>query len=379
MVEEEIYDVAIIGGGLAGLSLAIQCADAGFKTVLFEKDNYPFHKVCGEYISLESWKFLQRLGCGLDKLDLPVIKTLHLSDVKGNLYSFDLPLGGFGISRYSLDYTLYKLGIAKGVTIFTQSKVTDVTYSEALFNVTAIQKQVKAKVAAACYGKRSNLDIKWKRSFATQKTNSFNNYIGIKYHINYEHDSSIISLHNFYNGYCGLSKIEDNKSCLCYLTTAQNLKNSGNSIEEMQRGLLFQNPNLRHIFSSAHFLYHEPLTISQVSFSKKQQVENHVLMLGDTAGMISPLCGNGMSMAMHSSKLAFDSLRPFLANKTSRPVMEKTYEAKWKNAFSKRLWIGRKVQMLFGGNATTSFFLKSMHTFPSLANYLIQSTHGTSF
>lgn len=379
MDEETIYDVAIIGGGLAGLSLAIQCADEGFDVVLFEKENYPFHKVCGEYVSLESWNFLQGLGCELDKLHLPIIKTLHLSDVKGKLYSFDLPLGGFGISRYFLDHSLYKMALAKGVTIFTLCKVTDVTRTGDLFSITTSQRQVKAKVAAGSYGKRSNLDIKWKRPFATQKAGSLNNYIGIKYHVKYQHDASAISLHNFYNGYCGISKIEDNKSCLCYLTTAQNLKDSGNSIEEMQRKILFKNPNLKEIFSSADFLYDEPLAISQISFSKKQQVERHVLMLGDAAGMISPLCGNGMSMAMHSSKLAFDSMRPFLANKTTRQVMEKTYEAEWKKAFSKRLWIGRKVQTLFGGNTTTSIFLKTMNAVPSLASFLIQSTHGTSF
>ncbi len=42
---------AIIGGGLAGLSLSIQLAKAGFKVVLFEKEKYPYHKVCGEYLS----------------------------------------------------------------------------------------------------------------------------------------------------------------------------------------------------------------------------------------------------------------------------------------------------------------------------------------
>ena len=32
------YDVAIIGGGLAGLTLAIQCMRAGYSTILFEKE-----------------------------------------------------------------------------------------------------------------------------------------------------------------------------------------------------------------------------------------------------------------------------------------------------------------------------------------------------
>ena len=48
------YDVAIIGGGLAGLSSAIELRLAGYDVILFEQEKYPFHKVCGEYVSLES-------------------------------------------------------------------------------------------------------------------------------------------------------------------------------------------------------------------------------------------------------------------------------------------------------------------------------------
>ena len=63
----QTFDVAIIGGGLAGLSLSIQCSRAGYTAILFEKEKYPFHKVCGEYISFESWNFINDLG--LDRVD----------------------------------------------------------------------------------------------------------------------------------------------------------------------------------------------------------------------------------------------------------------------------------------------------------------------
>lgn len=379
MTDETLYDIAIIGGGLAGLSLAIQCAEENYRVALFEKETYPFHKVCGEYISFESWNFLQRLGVDLESLDLPVIKTLQLSDSKGCTYSFHLPLGGFGISRYSLDFALYKIALAKGVDVFTNSKVRDVNFSNDMFTITASERQLRAKVAIGSYGKRSNLDIKWKRPFTTQKANSLNNYIGIKYHVKYPHDSNTISLHNFNNGYCGISAIEHGKSCLCYLTTAQNLRDCGNSIEEMQRQILYKNPRLKEIFNSADFLYNEPLAISQISFATKSRVEDHVLMLGDAAGMISALCGNGMSMALHSSKIAFDCIKPFVNKKDERESMEKKYENAWKQTFSKRLWIGRNVQRFFGGNTSTAVFIKTMHSIPPLARFVIQSTQGTSF
>ncbi len=65
------YDVAIVGGGLAGLSLSILLSKKGYQVILFEKEKYPFHKVCGEYISMESWNFIESLGLNLlSELDL---------------------------------------------------------------------------------------------------------------------------------------------------------------------------------------------------------------------------------------------------------------------------------------------------------------------
>ena len=98
--QNKIYDVVIIGGGLAGLALSIQLAKADYNVALFEKEKYPFHKVCGEYISFENWNFLEELGLPLSDWSLPVIKHLTISAPDGNFIQNDLPLGGFGISRY---------------------------------------------------------------------------------------------------------------------------------------------------------------------------------------------------------------------------------------------------------------------------------------
>jgi flavin-dependent dehydrogenase len=376
---ETVYDVAVIGGGLAGLTLAIQCVNAGYKTILFEKETYPFHKVCGEYISLESLPFLQRIGFPSERFDLPLIKDLQLSDVKGNLYNFNLPLGGFGISRYTLDNTLYKLAVSKGVDIRTNTKVQDVVFNNDSFIIKTGKENFTAKIAAGTFGKRSNLDIKWNRNFIKRKADKLNNYIAVKYHIRYPYPKEKIALHNFENGYCGISNIEDDKCCLCYLTTADNLKKNNNSISQMEQQILWKNPLLKEIFTTATFLYNEPLVISQVSFSSKQQVENHVLMIGDAAGLITPLCGNGMSMAMHASKIAFKNIHAMLQQKISRNAMEQKYTSQWQRQFSKRLWMGRTVQRLFGNNTSTGIFLKIMQHTNWLAKRIIRATHGEVF
>src|SRR5580693_8117853 len=106
VVYDATYDIVIAGGGLAGLSLSIQLARAGYRVAVFEKEKYPFHKVCGEYISLESWNFLEDLGVPLSQMNLPILRRLHVTAPNGKLLEQELPLGGFGISRYRLDSML---------------------------------------------------------------------------------------------------------------------------------------------------------------------------------------------------------------------------------------------------------------------------------
>src|SRR5437868_1856257 len=96
------YDCAIVGGGVAGLCLSILLAKKGFDVILFEKHKFPFHKVCGEYISNESLDFFLRLGLPLYEWSLPQIKTIRISSEKGFMFSAGLKLGGFGLSRYKL-------------------------------------------------------------------------------------------------------------------------------------------------------------------------------------------------------------------------------------------------------------------------------------
>lgn len=378
-MSNESYHIAIIGGGLAGLALSIQASKAGYKTVLFEKEQYPLHRVCGEYISLESWDFLERLGLPLSQMKLPIIKTLQVTAPNGKLFETKLPLGGFGISRYSLDHELAKLAKAAGVTVLENTKVNDVHYNDKDFTIQSAIENLSSEIVACSFGKRSNLDVKWNRNFVQQKPNKLNNYIGVKYHIKTQHPADVIALHNFEHGYCGISKIEDGKFCLCYLTTAENLKQHGNSIEQMEREVLFKNPHLKQLFTHADFLYEAPVTISQISFDKKSQVQNHVLMLGDAAGMITPLCGNGMSMALHGSKMAFEQIHAFLQNKISRAEMEQRYQKAWQKQFAHRLRTGRLIQGFFGKSWVTNLFVQSFQFFPFLAAPLIKQTHGKPF
>ncbi len=377
--EAAFFDVAIVGGGLAGLSLSILLSQAGFKTILFEKEEYPFHRVCGEYISLESYNFIERLGMNLSDPRFPLITKLIVSSPNGNFIQSPLEPGGIGISRFHIDNELKKIAVQNGVCLKEKTKVNDIVFVKDDFKILFDSGEVHCKVAVGSFGKRSNLDLKWNRNFIRQKPGRLNNYIGIKYHIKTSFPSDTIALHNFKNGYCGLSKVENENYCLCYLTTARNLNENKNSISALEKNVLSKNPFLKKIFSEAEFVFKDPVAISQISFDKKTLVENHVLLTGDAAGMITPLCGNGMSIALHSSKIAFEIISEFLQHRVSRHKMELQYSELWMRQFSRRMNNGRLLQKFFGKEVMTNNFIGGIKHFPFLIKKLIKATHGNEF
>lgn len=366
-------DILIIGGGLAGLTTAILLQKNGYQVRLIEKKKYPFHRVCGEYISNEVLPFLKSLDIGMDTLETSHINRLAVTSVSGKILNANLALGGFGISRYILDNLLFKQAEKLGVE-FIFDKVNDIQFNENSFKISTSSSQVyESAIAIAAYGKRSNLDQKLNRSFFYKRSP----YLGVKYHIKTDFPSNLIRLDNFEGGYCGLSKIEEDKYCLCYLSETANLKKYS-SIPEMEEQLLFKNPYLGDVFKNSEFLFEKPEVINEISFERKTLIENHLIFCGDSAGMITPLCGNGMAIAIHSAKILSESIIYFVKKegRLNRPALEQDYVSKWEKQFAFRLKSGRLIQNLFGNTLISNLAISSLNKLPSITQALVKKTHG---
>ncbi|AUD01517.1 NAD(P)/FAD-dependent oxidoreductase [Spirosoma pollinicola] len=365
-------DVLIIGGGLAGLTAGIHLAKANLHVVLLEKNVYPQHKVCGEYVSNEVLPYLQYLGVAIDELAPARINRFLLSTASGKTVESMLPLGGFGISRFALDQLLANTARMAGADI-RQADVTDVQFERDAFVVsTSDETKYTAKIVIGAYGKRSQLDKRLNRSFAQQESS----WLGVKAHYQAPFPNDLVALHNFDGGYCGLSQVENGVVNACYLTTYRSFKPFKN-IDAFQKHILRKNPFLNDFFARATPLFEKPLTISQISFARKNPVENHILMCGDTAGLIHPLCGNGMAMAIHSAKLVSELIIPFFKGTlANRSELEKKYVSDWSAEFKSRLLTGRIAQSILTSPGITALLLKSLRLTPGVLPHIIRQTHG---
>jgi len=370
-------NVIVVGGGLAGLIASIRLVRSGIACTLIEKKNYPFHRVCGEYISNETLPFLKRESLFSETLSPPAINQFQLSSVNGKSTKLSLDSGGFGISRFTLDNFLYQKALHEGVNVIVEQEVESVFFldDEDMFTVKTPRQEFSASLVIGAFGKRSRMDNTLKRGFIQKRSP----YVGVKYHIRTNHPDNLIGLHNFNGGYCGISNIEDGKTNLCYLVQRKQVKRF-KGIRDMEETVLFQNPFLKSIFHSADFLFDNPETINEISFETKEPVLNHILMAGDAAGMIAPLCGNGMAMAIHTGKIVSDLIVQAVAESRSRAWLEAAYADRWTSTFAGRLRTGRLIQNYLFGSAWSSRVAVNLAVHSSwLAKQIIKKTHGLPF
>ena len=363
-----------MGGGLAGLISAYILARKNLEVVLIEKKQYPFHRVCGEYISNETIPFLKSWGLFPTDFQPPHIDQLQLTSVSGREAIIPLDLGGFGISRFAFDHFIYQKCAEAGVQCYVNTEAESIHFENDQFTVKTKRETFVADVVIGSFGKRSKLDIQLQRGFIKKRSP----YVGVKYHVRTRHPANRIALHNFKDGYCGISNVEDGISTLCYLTHRDNVKRFGN-LNETEQQVLFRNPFLRKLFTESEFLWDRPEVINEISFATKSPVEDHMLMCGDAAGMITPLCGNGMAIAIHASKIVTESIESYCKENISRKEMEDAYRQQWNDLFAKRLWVGRQIQQLFGSEWASNFAVDIARYAKPMAHFLVKSTHGQPF
>jgi len=380
LVSYRQYDVIIIGGGLAGLCSAIELSRAGHQVLVIEKKQYPFHKVCGEYVSKEVLPYLHSLGFDPFALGAANIDRLRISTPSGKNIHAPLDTGGFGLSRYRMDDALQQLACKYGCHMLTQSRVVDVHFQNDFFYVQCANGQIfQSILVIGAWGKRDTLDKRLNRDFINEHTG----YLGVKYHIRTDYPVNEIGLDNFPGGYCGISKIEDDLYNMCYLYQ-RDYAPRFKTIRALEEAMLFQNPVLKHRFKNAEFVFDEPEVINEISFSAKQQVSQHVLLCGDTGGLITPLCGNGMSMAISAAKILSELiltsgiLSAVRRDPGTQFKLEQSYQKAWTAQFGRRLFWGRTIQRIFGAPQLSEITILGIHAIPALERWLIRQTHGAT-
>jgi flavin-dependent dehydrogenase len=380
------FDVAVVGGGPAGCSAAIHLALRGANVVLLEARAYPHDKLCGEFLSPECAGLLDQLGLtpALRGLGPAPIETACLSAPDGAAWESKLPGMALGITRRALDHALARRAQAAGAELCAGLIVTHIDGRLADgFQLRAIGGNagpIRARCVIAAHGRRAALDRALGRRFLRRPQP----FVAFKAHFAGPPLPGRIELHGFPAGYCGLSELErgtapaGRAANVCLLVHEAAFRRAGGAGAERVPAFIGwmrkQNPRLEAWLSQATQLDERWLSIAQVPFGPKRPVVAEVLMAGDAAGLITPLAGDGIAMALRGGQMAAERVLAYLAGEQTAAEVCQGYARDWRRQFGRRVQLSRLLQVFMLRPRLLGLGLRLLRAAPAMGDYMLTHT-----
>lgn len=372
-------DIAVIGAGPGGCAAAYYLRQAGWQVTLVERQRYPVDKLCGEFLSPEGVESVRRIGLGdaLAGCAAPPIREVLVSSVTGRSWKAPLPAPGLGCSRRYLDQLLVEHCRQVGVDVIQGMQIRQVAGNwEQGFRLTghsAEGKQtVQARLVIGAFGKQAALH----RKLRGGGRRTSHRLMALKLHIADSMAPGRVELHGFPGGYAGLCPVEGGTTNLCLLTKTKAFHQIGCDYRRFSDTVMACNPLLGRRLASLHPTWKNVVAVANLAFGSRSREAGGVLMVGDAAASISPLCGDGMAMALRAGEMLTPLLHRFLAGNMSSSAMLQAYERHWRQEFALRLKMGRVLQKVLLTPSWTQVAVMLLRTWPRLGQDLIRLTRG---
>lgn len=371
-----IYDVAVLGAGVAGSSLAKSLADRGWEAVLIDGKQFPRHKVCGEFLSPESQSTLRAMGLhhAVEALQPSLITQARLIFQSGAPLELPLPGVALGVSRYLLDGALHRAAINSGVELKAAATVTAVHPAPRGYVIETKQGESRlsyeARAVIAAWGANCRAGLPGHRAGARKDKA----YIGVKSHFAGIEMEPAVELYVFDGGYLGISTIEHGIVNVAALLARKAFPPDEKTVLGLLAAAARRNPRLSRKLADAVPVPGTQAAVAPVALSRKPQPWAAVPHIGDAALMLPPLCGDGMSLALRSAALCAPLADRFLAGSLSLAQWEQAYSQAMRQEFQAPLQWGRLLQWLFGIPLLPRLLLGAAQLAPGMVAQLVRAT-----
>lgn len=368
-------DVMVIGAGVAGTSCALQLAKQGHRTILLDRQSFPRHKTCGEFMSPETREMLEYLGVHLQVQELNPAAMDHASIVMphGGAITAPLPGKATGISRYELDRLLHENAVSAGAEIVTGSTVTEIRKrDDHRYEVETRQgnEQIRyeARAVIGAYGTKKPRGV---ASAETYRDDTV--YVGVKSHYSGIAVPSRVELYFCEGGYVGISPIENGKVNVAALLTLSSVQGSGKSVPEILKAASRSNNTLTERLAEGEPVPETQVSIAPLRLSDRPEPWSQYPHIGDALLMLPPLCGDGMSVALRSSLLCSGWTDKYLNGEINFAQWQNQYTHEAHRTFAQLLRRARRIQNLAFAKSNR-FYPGIVRMVPGLASYIVKAT-----
>jgi geranylgeranyl reductase family protein len=351
------FDVCIIGSGPGGSSSAYYLAKQGKKVVLVDKEKFPRRKYCGEAYPVRAQIHLERMGIFKEILDNNQGNWAALGGLispRGITYIDDSAsvIGKhliIAIKREIADHKMVQAAVREGANFIDGYNVKEVHFSkeENSWTINAFDKEqepIKARILIAADGAVSKIARALGIIKTTPDAVCTSVYIKAGTH-QFKEDGVCLYTRNIHPGYVALFKeANDDLVFCCYVIPGGKYKTT--DLEIVHHEFLEEEPFLVNALGPEAEI--EPMNAAPLRLGgvKKSYADN-LLIVGDAAGQIDPLTGEGLQYAMDAGEMAAETIEEaFKKNDFSSKVL-KNYQKKWMKSFGKDFkWSTRMVKVL---------------------------------
>lgn len=370
-------DVAIVGAGPAGSTLAALLAARGRSVALLDRDRFPRDKLCGEFLSWDALPLLDALGVR-EEMERAGAPSIGHCVVVGSRRSHEIPFPrpALGVSRLLLDDLLVRLAERNGAIRLDGWPVTELRPGERLLTAERGEerREIVATAVAGAWGRWGRFDAQLHRRFVQDRTHR---HFGFKRHYRSIRPPGTIELHPFDGGYLGVNDVEGGVTNICGLAHAGRLSGLKGRWDAFVDGIRAERPSLDRLFSACEPVQDGFLSSDPVIFRGRSPVEQGIFLAGDASGVVDPLAGSGMAMAIQSAFLAARHLFRLLDAPGDRAAIEEAYVRDHGGLFARRIRWSRAASRLLSRPALLDAALAGVRS-PSIGRFLLERTRAQS-
>jgi flavin-dependent dehydrogenase len=299
-------EIVIVGGGPAGSATACGLAALDRDVVLIERTAGPHHKVCGEFLSVETQTQLQRLGVDPSALGAAPIERVAVYSSSRSVTSA-LPFRALSLSRYRLDDAMLRRARESGARLKRDVAVKSATPNGAGWNVLCDDGDtIHCRHFVLATGKLGLRGVDDARD---------GSLVGLKMHLRLAPETrraleGRVELFFLDGSYVGLELIETGIANLCFVLPRVTVARLGSGWPALRGHLASALPSLAERLAGAEPLWEKPMAVVCPSGGHlHRQRGTAIYRVGDRLAHIPPFTGDGLAIALASAALAVGHIR----------------------------------------------------------------------
>eukprot|EP01065_Artemidia_motanka_P025549 TRINITY_DN30536_c0_g1_i1.p1 TRINITY_DN30536_c0_g1~~TRINITY_DN30536_c0_g1_i1.p1 ORF type:complete len:498 (+),score=155.19 TRINITY_DN30536_c0_g1_i1:80-1495(+) len=376
---EGAYDVVVVGAGPAGATTAYYLASGGKRVALLEKETFPRDKTCGNAWCQPALEILIEMGVlqDLEKegkvLDIDTggfVAPCGFNFIELKRHKEKLPLRTCSIERINCDERIAQFAERAGAALMEGFCVSEKPeLSGGLWSVEADDgRKVRARVMVLADG--SNSFIAKKLGMHSTNPTGFctRQYFAAGTH-DVKADGVLYYPEYIVPGYHAIYKNPNGEAGLgTYLFS--DIGRNGIRERDLLNAHKHALENDPHITAAipSDAIESDPIRIAPIRTKTIRSYGDHLLLVGDSAGMVDPLTGEGIQTAMPAGKIAAQTIHEMFAKGCFDSRAGKVYEHRW--------------MKLFGNDAVASAYMaRILAKFPFLLDAMaaVAERRGRTF